>query len=613
MKKMKICSVLLWGLLTAGTLQAKDDLSALRKAYDFPAAIQKITDALETADSLDRPALEEELMLCQNGLGMMDFCTSPSVISAYRFSLEDFFLYYPLPDKSWRPLPNQLDSTLDEPLVKATYIPEGVSELLFSAKDDAGVRNIYKTSYRDTIWSVPQLINETLTSSANEIFPMVSADGKSLYFASKGLFGMGGYDLYVSKWNEDLNDWDTPANLGFPYSSPYDDFLFLKTSDGKYSIFASNRDCAADSVCVYVLEQEENPVHKKVEDVAYLRELASLKPKGNAFNAISKPVSSDTAENNGNISAYINQMNLVRTLRDSLLYYTDELDKLREQLSSESVSDTKQLKNSIMVMEMALPGRKADLDAASRELQKIEMDFLMSGIVIDPKLLKEQAERKTVGTSSGYTFNRHEMGPDPKLVIEKPVPVFNYDFQILDEGRFAEDNTIPKGIIYQIQLYSLSRKATVKDLKGLSPVFERYSNQRYIYSAGLFRSYSDVLKSLNAVKTHGFKSAMVIAYKDGKLISVSSARDLESKLKTIYKVRIYPNDGQTLPDIAKSVINQMVPQCDMVRIMDGGAVVFDINPIDDKQKADELVAALKAAGVSNCEVRETGTNSDTQN
>jgi len=612
MNRIKICSGLLGILLTGGLLQAQDGLTALRKSYDFPAAVEKITNALERADSLDRLALEEELILCQNGLGMMDFCTTPSVISRYTFSIEDFFLYYPLPDKSWRPSPNQLDSTSDEAFVKATYIPEKASELYYSAKDEAGVRNIYKTSFRDTIWTVPELINENLTSSGNEIFPLVSADGQSLYFSSKGLFGMGGYDLYVSKWNDDIKDWDTPSNLGFPYSSPYDDFLFMKTPDGKYTLFASNRDCAADSVCVYVLEQEENPVHKKVDDVNYLRELASLKPKDNASNAINRSTS-NTSQDNENISAYISQLNLVRDLRDSLLFYTNELDRLREMLGSETGSAVKDLKNSILTKEMALPGRKAALDAATRDLQKIEMDFLMNGIVIDPELLKEQSDRKTVGTASGYTFSRHEMGSMPDMTIEKPVPVFDYSFKILDEGQFAEDNTIPQGIIYQIQLYSLSKKATVKDLKGLSPVFERYSNQRYIYSVGLFRTYADVLKNLNTVKTHGFKSAMVIAYKDGKLVSVSDARALESTIKTIFKVRIYPNDGQSMPDIAKSVINQMVSQCDIVRLMDGGSVVFDVNPIDSREKADELVAALKAAGVANCEVQEAGTSSDTQN
>ena len=60
---------------------------------------------------------------------------------------------------------------------------------------------------------------------------------------SKGLYGMGGYDLYVSQWNSETGDWDVPVNMGFPYSSPYDDFLFINTEDGKYSIFASNRGC----------------------------------------------------------------------------------------------------------------------------------------------------------------------------------------------------------------------------------------------------------------------------------------------------------------------------------------------------------------------------------
>ena len=68
--------------------------------------------------------------------------------------------------------------------------------------------------------------------------------------------------------------------------------------------------------------------------------------------------------------------------------------------------------------------------------------------------------------------------------MEKPKESFDYTFMILPQGRFAEDNTLPGGLCYQIQLFSMTAKATVKQIKGLSPVFERQgTNGRRIYSA----------------------------------------------------------------------------------------------------------------------------------
>ena len=75
----------------------------------------------------------------------------------------------------------------------------------------------------DTVWSVPVAEPALSTSSGNEIFPLLSSDGKTMYFSSDGFYGVGGYDLYKSIWDESSKSWSAPQNLGFPYSSPADD------------------------------------------------------------------------------------------------------------------------------------------------------------------------------------------------------------------------------------------------------------------------------------------------------------------------------------------------------------------------------------------------------
>lgn len=227
---------------------------SLRLRYEFASSVRVLESALDACtDSLERDGIEERLLLSRNGLSMSDYCSRPSVIARKCFSIEDFFLYYPMRDSSWRALPNCLDSAATHPLVRASYIPDGAEQLYFSAPDASGIYNIYHTENQDTAWSVPSLVNEEMTTAHDEIFPVLSEDGKSLYFASSGLYGMGGYDLYVSHWNERTRDWDTPMNLGFPYSSPYDDFLYFNSEDGRYTIFASNRACSRDSVIVLSL------------------------------------------------------------------------------------------------------------------------------------------------------------------------------------------------------------------------------------------------------------------------------------------------------------------------------------------------------------------------
>lgn len=576
-----------------------------RMAYSFAEAVQYSESAVEALDSTASARAEEQLLMARNGLNMMSFCSQPTVVAKQTFPLKDFFLFYPLKDHSWRKTPNQLDSLGGDNLSRAIFIPDGSRDIYYSAKDEEGIRNIYATHLTDSLWSVPTLINEQMTSSSDEIYPMLSPDGQSLYFASKGLYGMGGYDLYVSNWNSETNDWDMPVNMGFPYSSPYDDFLFVNTEDGKYSIFASNRECGRDSVTIFVLEYDSMPVRKAVTDVDELRALASLNPARDHSRIDNYAAVPDEGQQNESTKRYMDKMREVRALRDSVARFGKNLEKMRSGLAGASGEEKARLTAEISDKEMMLPTLNSALNAAVKELQNIEMDFLANGIVIDTRKLQAEADKEIVGASSGYTFSKNSYGPALHLDIMKPKPTFDYSFMILPEGRFAENNTLPEGIIYQIRIFTLGRKATVADLNGLSPVFERTTTSgRHAYSVGLFKSYKDVLSNLNKVKNRGFRDAQIDAFHNGQVINVRKARELESKVRTLFMVKIFPEDGQSLSEQAIAAVHEHSDK-DLIKSVEAGSVVFTTGPFEDKSQVDVLVAALKAAGAENVSVSES--------
>lgn len=576
-----------------------------RMAYNFAEAVQYSESAVEALDSTASARAEEQLLMARNGLNMMSFCSQPTVVAKQTFPLKDFFLFYPLKDHSWRKTPNQLDSLGGDNLSRAIFIPDGSRDIYYSAKDEEGIRNIHATHLTDSLWSVPTLINEQMTSSSDEIYPMLSPDGQSLYFASKGLYGMGGYDLYVSNWNSETNDWDMPVNMGFPYSSPYDDFLFVNTEDGKYSIFASNRECGRDSVTIYVLEYDSMPVRKAVTDVDELRALASLNPARDHSRIDNDAAVPDEGQQNESTKRYMDKMREVRALRDSVARFGKNLEKMRSGLAGASGEEKARLTAEISDKEMMLPTLNSALNAAVKELQNIEMDFLANGIVIDTRKLQAEADKEIVGASSGYTFSKNSYGPALHLDIMKPKPTFDYSFMILPEGRFAENNTLPEGIIYQIRIFTLGRKATVADLNGLSPVFERTTTSgRHAYSVGLFKSYKDVLSNLNKVKNRGFRDAQIDAFHNGQVINVRKARELESKVRTLFMVKIFPEDGQSLSEQAIAAVHEHSDK-DLIKSVEAGSVVFTTGPFEDKSQVDVLVAALKAAGAENVSVSES--------
>lgn len=574
------------------------EADSLVREYSFEEAAGLYEAALRMApDSLSRQQIEDALLQAQNGRNMLDYGSRPSVVARQRLSVKDFFLYYPVADGSWRPVPNQLDTLAGNPLVHGMYIPDGIRELYYSSADADGIHNIYRTELRDTVWTVPELINENLTSSSDEIFPVLSPDGNSLYFASKGLYGMGGYDLYVSRWNRESHDWETPVNLGFPYSSPADDFLFMNTPDGKYSLFASNRECSRDSVWVYVLEYDSMPVRQALTDAAQAKALSRLIPDGDPTRLENRGAVSRVQEDD-DTRRYTEKMRQVRSLRDTVYAYGRTLDAVRGRIDAATEEERATLAAEILRREAELAGMQDSLAAATAQLQKIEMDFLLSGVVLDPDKLQAEADREVVGAASGYAFSRKRMGDPVRMDILRPKPTFDYSFMILPEGRFAEDNTLPDGLVYQIQLFVMSTKATVAQIKGLSPVFCRTgAQQKYTYSVGVFRTYKDVLANLNRVKKQGFRSAFIVAFQDGKSIPVNQARELEKTIRTQYRIRILPPDGDSLSDSAILTIRALTPK-DLSKETDGGSVSYVLGPFDDRTEVDRIVAALRADGLS---------------
>ena len=499
--------------------------ASLRREYRFRDALA-VCEAAAKADST--LAVEDEIMLCRNGISMLDYCSKPVVIAREKFSIDEFFLYYPLPEKSWRAIPNILD-TIPGPIAKATFIPQGATSVIYSAPDAEGIRNLLKTEKRDSVWSVPELLGEQFTSSGSEIYPMLSPDGKTLFFASSGLYGVGGYDLYSSQWNEQTGEWDTPVNMGFPYSSPADDFLFVNTPDGKYSIFASNRACGADSVYVYVLEYDGLPVRTAFEDGSdEIRQLADLLPEDAAGRVDNHGAMAVEVTENAKLREYVASMNRVQALRDTLEDLTYEADSYRARFASAANNEKDALREKIVAIEGKHQEIESALGSAVSKLQNLEMEIILSGSVIDPDAVKALADREVKGAGSAYAFSRRKMGESLEMKVQKPKPSFDYSFMVLSEGRFAEDNTLPDGLVYQIQLFTASRPATVARLRGLSPVFSRKTPAGALaYSVGVFRTYKDVLSKLNAVKKAGFRSAFIVAFNDGASITVAKAKQLE--------------------------------------------------------------------------------------
>lgn len=90
-------------------------------------------------------------------------------------------------------------------------------------------------------WSKPVNIGETLNTDGDEMSPFIHFDGRTLYYASDGRTGMGGFDIYMTRMNTD-SSWSEPVNLGYPINTFNDETGLVIESGGNRAYFSSKRD-----------------------------------------------------------------------------------------------------------------------------------------------------------------------------------------------------------------------------------------------------------------------------------------------------------------------------------------------------------------------------------
>lgn len=340
-------------------------------------------------------------------------CTNVSVVARQRFPADSFFLFYPLPDRSWR---------LAGENRELAFVPEGSSCAYFSSADTSGTMNIRVLHFRDSVQSSPELSCEKLNSPYNEILPMLSPDGGRLYFASDRPGGYGGYDLYCSEADPDSGEWGEPVNMGMPFNSSGDDLLFADTEDLRYSLFASNRSCGTDNLYIYVIEYEAERSMVQVYGEDELQALLELTPKRDPRIMDNASAVSDNMPENDAIRNYQQKVNEARVLQDEVRRTEKKLNEMKALLLAGE--DTEDM---IVDLDEQCRRLKDALAEVQADIRIFDREFLRGGVVLDSDMMKQKADRIVVGASLGYTFTRNDMGPDLPLPSEE-------DEKIIENG-----------------------------------------------------------------------------------------------------------------------------------------------------------------------------------
>ena len=101
------------------------------------------------------------------------------------------------------------------------------SDIYYSTKDEKGN------------WTKAKNLGSKINTPGNEKSPFIHSDSQTLYFSSDGHLGIGGYDIFFSKFRD--GDWTKPVNIGYPINTKNNDLGFVVNTQGTKAYFASNK------------------------------------------------------------------------------------------------------------------------------------------------------------------------------------------------------------------------------------------------------------------------------------------------------------------------------------------------------------------------------------
>ena len=103
--------------------------------------------------------------------------------------------------------------------------------------------DIWKTERQpDGKWGPAENLGAPINTPGDEKSPFMHSDSYTLYFSSNYHIGMGGYDIFYSKMDEQSGQFNKPINIGNPINTPKDEHGFIVNRDGDQAYYGSSED-----------------------------------------------------------------------------------------------------------------------------------------------------------------------------------------------------------------------------------------------------------------------------------------------------------------------------------------------------------------------------------
>lgn len=254
---------------------------AYDRTYRYDKAEEVCTDYLDELKRRRRDTAEAELLLSaiHTHSRMLKGVERVCVVDSFVCDKQDFLGAYKIGPEAGT-LSRYADHFADNGRTGGTvYENELGNKRYYSELQPDSTFGILSSARLSDGWSKPVLLPGSINEGVNAGYPFVMGDGTTLYYAADGPESMGGTDIFVTRYNTNTDTYLVPENVGMPFNSPYNDYMYVVDEYNNLGWFASDRYQPEGKVCVYVFIPNPSKQVYDYEnmDEEALRCLAALK------------------------------------------------------------------------------------------------------------------------------------------------------------------------------------------------------------------------------------------------------------------------------------------------------------------------------------------------
>lgn len=227
--------------------------------YRFEEAARLLQREIETARSANRSTirLENDLKRANMGQDMLRGTERVTFVDSFKVSRKQVLQALRLSAESGSIVNMETEGAQFEKtpkkLGKTGYLSQLADRIIFATTDSTGNHQKLHAAYRmGKKWGSPIQLNGMSESNEDQDFPFMMPDGVTLYYAAQGDDCLGGYDIFVTRYNTETKQFLKAENLGMPFNSPANDYLLAIDEANNLGWLVTDRFQKPDSACVYV-------------------------------------------------------------------------------------------------------------------------------------------------------------------------------------------------------------------------------------------------------------------------------------------------------------------------------------------------------------------------